>query len=359
MAIDVKKINVILPEGVVKVGEISLKGNEAEVQLEGVTVGSKEISVNYDNGEAKKTTLVVTEETIFNTLTIEPGDQVFAGGDVKLVAEFSRTPVLGEVVITKPVGFTEKTPAAVKGSTIEAVYVAGEVVTDKAEFVVNFRDGKAEKKASLAVLERPAVMESADVEPKSIRIGKDAKITVTFDKAPKLTNVKFAVPEGLTQKGEASIRANTVELMVTGKTAGQQTVTITHLADENKTITVEVVADAVIKTATAEPASIEVGQDAVITVEYDKAFVVGQDAIKVELGEGLAEKVPYAENQAKNGGTITVTGGAAGSKTVTFTLGGQQKVCTIEVAEKPSVQAVSVEPSEIEKGQQAKLKVTL
>lgn len=359
MAIDVKKINVILPEGVTKVGEISLKGNEAELQLEGVTVGSKEISVNYDNGEAKKTTLVVTEETIFNTLTLEPGDQVFAGGEVKLVAEFSRVPVLGEVAITKPVGFIEKTPAVVKGNTVEAVYLAGEVVTDKADFVVNFREGKAEKTASLAVLERPAVMQSADIEPKNVRIGVDAKITVTFDKAPKLTDVKFAVPTGLTQKGEASLRANTVELMVTGKTAGQQTVTVSHLSDENKTVTVEVLADAVVKTVTAEPATMEVGQSAVITVEYDKAFVTGQAAMKVTVGEGLAEKVPYAENPAKNGGTITVTGGAAGSKTVTFELGGQQKVCTIEVTEKPQVQAVSVEPSEIEKGQQAKLKVTL
>lgn len=359
MAIDVRKINVILPEGVTKVGEISLKGNEAELQLEGVTVGSKEISVNYDNGEAKKTTLVVTEETIFNTLSLEPGDQVFAGGDVKLVASFSRVPVLGEVAITKPVGFTEKTPAAVKGNTVEAVYAAGEVVTDKAEFVVNFREGKAEKKASLAVLERPAVMQSVDVEPKEVRIGVDAKITVVFDKAPKLTDVRFNVPAGLTQKGEATTRGNNVELMVTGKAAGSQVVTVSHLSDENKTVTVTVVADAVVKTAEAAPASVEVGQDAVITVTYDKAFVAGQAAIKVTVGEGLAEKVPYAENPAKNGGTITVTGGTVGSKTVTFELGGQQKVCTIEVTAKPQVQTVSVEPSEIEKGQQAKLKVTL
>lgn len=360
MAIDVKKINVVLPEGVSKVGEISLEGNTAELTVVGSTVGPKTISASYDGGTSKSGMLTVTEATVFNILAITPSDQVFIGDSVKLIATFSKTPIITEVNVLAPAGFVATAEPAVKGNNIEATYTAGGPVTDNAKFVVNFRDGEDEKEAVIKVLEKPAVLQTVKATPESVRVSGESKVVLTFDKEPELAKMEEVIPAGLTKTLGPVLNENTIEYTLTGKTAGAQEVVFTYNTQEAKRVTITVVADAVVKTATPAPTEIEVGADSVITVEYDKAFVEGQAAMKVVLGEGLSEKVPYAENPAKNGGTITVTGGQAGeTRTVTFQLGGAEKVCNIKVVEKTQVQAVDVDPKSIEAGKQAKVKITL
>lgn len=358
MAIDVKKIKIVLPEGVTKEGEISLKGNVAELKVVGATVGQKEITASYDGGVSKSVTLTVTEATVFQELTLEPANEVNCGGEVKLIAKFSKAPVLSELAIQMANGFTVKEAAKVVGNNIEATYTAGEVAMENCEFTANFRTDTTVKSAKINIVERPAVLSEVQVEHAEIRIGAKSKVTAVFDKAPKIGEVQVVVPEGLTKDAEPVVEGNNVTFTVTGKTAGAQKIQVTHnkVTKEN---TITVVTDAVITTATAEPAEVEVGGASVVTVAYDKAFVTGQEALKVQYGEGLAEKVAYAENPEHTGGTLTVTVNAEGAKTLTLTLGGQQKVVTITGTPKPVVQAVDVDPKSVEQGGTSTVKVTL
>lgn len=358
MAIDVSKINVVLPEGVAKVGEISLKGNEAELVVVTSSVGSKEISASYDGGASKSTILTVTEATIFNTLVLEPADEVYCGEDVKLVATFSKTPILSEVAITPATGFTVKVEPAVVGNTVEATYTAPAVAAENNVFAVSFREGEP-KEAIIDVVEKPAVMGAPTIDPASIRIGATTTMTIPFDKAPDATLLTLAVPNNVNQNGDPTVDGNNIVVTFTGASAGAAEIKATYGEQAEQGVTVTVVADAKVTSATAEPANCEVGDDVVITVEYDKAFVTGQDAIEIVMGEGLAEKVAYAENQDKTGGTMTVTAGQAGSLEVQFRLGGTTVTATIAVETPVEVQAVDVDPKSVENGQQATVKITL
>lgn len=358
MAIDVKKINIVLPEGVTKKGEISLKGNVAELEVVGATVGQKEISANYDGGASKSVTLNVTEVTVFQDLVLEPAGEVVAGGEVKLIAKFSKPPVLGELDVQVATGFNIKEAAKVVGNNIEVIYTAGDIAMNDVEFTANFRTDTTVKKVKINILEKPAVLSEVQVEHAELRIGAKSKVTAVFDKAPVLSEVQVVIPEGLTKDGEPALEGKNVVVTVTGKVAGAQKIQVTHnkVTKEN---TITVVADAVIATAVAAPESVEVGGESVVTVTYDKAFVTGQDALKVQYGQGLAEKVAYAENPEHNGGTLTVTVGEEGAKTLTLTLGGQSKEVTITGTPKPVVQAVDVDPKSVEQGETSKVKVTL
>lgn len=358
MAIDVKKINIVLPEGVTKQGEIALKGNEAELTVIGTTVGPKVISASYDGGVSKTVTLTVTEVTQFDKLTTEPANKVVCEGTVKLVAAFSRVPVLSEVSITHPLGFNETVAPAVVGHNIEATYTASNTPQLGAEFKVDYRSGTVVKTVSIDVEEKPAVLQNLTVSKGIVRLNETVRATFEFDKPPVLSKIELKPTAGLTQSVAPAVEGNNIVVSYTGNTAGTQNV-IGVYEGVTKTASVEVVKDAVIKTATADPESVEVGGSSVITVEYDKAFVEGQAVLEVSPAEGINIKTPYAENLAKNGGTVEVTVTGEGAKNITLRLGGEEKVVTITGTAKPQVQAVDVDPSVIEKDGTAKVKVTM
>lgn len=356
--IDVKKISIVLPEGVTKQGEISLKGNEAELTVIGTTVGPKLISASYDGGAKKTTTLTVTEVTQFTAVRTEPADSVYCSEQVKLIAEFSRAPKLEEVKVTAPPSFVQVEAPKVVGHNVEATYTAAGTPQLNSEFSVNFRSGTVEKTVQINVEEKPALLESVDASKKTARVTDETTVTFTFDKEPVLDQMDIRPSSGLSVKTPAAVAGRTITVTYTCNTAGSQTVTGTY-NKVSKTQNIEVVKDAVVKTATAKPESVEVGGSSVITVEYDKEFVTGQAALVVEPGEGVAVKTPYAENLAKNGGTVEVVVSAEGDKTVTLRLGGEEKVVTITGTPKPQVVNLAVEPEIVEKDTPAKVKVTM
>ena len=356
--IDIKKISIVLPEGVTKQGEISLKGNEAELTVVGTTVGPKLVSASYDNGPSKTSSFTVTEVTQFTELVTEPAKKVYCGDPIKLIAKFSKVPVLSEVEILAPAGFTVTEKAKVVGHNVEVTYEAAGTPSLNAEFRVDFRTGTVVKTVQVNVEEKPALLQFVDASKKTARVTEETTVTFGFDKAPKLELMELRPSAGLTVKEAAKVEGNNIVVTYTCNTAGSQSVSGTYNGVV-KTQAIEVVADAVIKTATAEPTSVEVGQQSVITVEYDKVFVTGQAALEVVPGAGVAVKVPYAENLAKNGGTVTVVVSQEGAVNVTLRLGGAEKVVSITGTPKPVVKAVSVEPSTIEQGGTAKVKVDI
>lgn len=266
MAIDIKKINVVLPEGVSKVGELSLQGNIAELTVVGSTVGVKNISASYDGGEAKQASFTVTDATLFNTLTLEPADKVYPGEVVKLVAAFSKVPVLEEVEILAPAGWAVKTPAAVKGNNVEAEYTAGTIITPNAGFTVTFRKGEAEKQVTIAVEAVDAVMGEITADPTTIKVGAKTKAIVNFDKQPELSKFAVQCPEGLTQDGAGKVVGNSIEVSFTGKTAGPAQIGFTYAEQSPKNITVTVEENIQVQAVDVDPKSVEVGKQAKVKV---------------------------------------------------------------------------------------------
>ncbi len=328
--IDNKKIKLNLPDGVVTEGEISLSGNIATVNILSSTVGDKMISASYGDGEAVSTVLHVTEETLFSSLVTEPALKCFTGDTVKVVATFSKRPVLTDVEITPPAEFTMVSEPKVEGFTVTAEYTAPMDPATGGSFTVNFRHNTAVKTAEMNVLEKPAVLQSVNADPANIRIGEITTMTATFDKAPKLSEVNIVVPDGLTVNEAAKVVKNTVIAKYQGSAIGGKTIRVSHNKVE-QTARVNVVADAIVTNVLAEPDSIKLGETSVITVSYDKPRLENQPQMVVKLDAGLAEKTPYAENPEKNGGTMQIVGSEQGDKSVTFTLGGKPKIVKITV----------------------------
>lgn len=328
--IDIEKIKLNLPEGVVTEGEISLSGNVATVNIISSSTGNKVISASYDDGEPVSTVLQVTDQTLFTGLVSEPALRVLTGGIVKLIASFSKVPLLSDVVITPAVGFQVHSEPTVDGYNIVAEYTAPALPATNCEFTVNFRNNTAIKSVNLVVEETPATMMSLDIAPANVRVGEDITITATFDRAPKLSNFTIDNIPGLTIKDEAHVSDNTIVAVYTAQSVGSHDI-VAHYDDQVKEGSVVVLADAIITSITGDPEPVALGGTVNITVLYDKARLENQPEMQVELDVGLAEKTPYAENPEKTGGVMQVVAAEEGDKTVTFILGGTPKQLKITV----------------------------
>lgn len=328
--IDVRKINLTLPDGVVTEGEISISGNIATVNVISSTVGDKVIKASYDNGSEVSTILRVTEEVLFSSLATEPANKCFTGDVVKVIAAFTKPPQLVDVEITPPAGFTVKAEPKIEGVNVVAEYIAPDDTIQGGEFTVNFRHNTSVKTANMVVIEKPAELQTVEADPASIRISEVTTLTATFNKAPKLSEVIITVPEGLVVKEAAKVIKNTVVAKYQGSIVGDKNVKVEHNG-VSKNITISVLADAIVSNVVADPDSIKLGESSVVTVTYDKPRLENQPPMEVKLDAGLAEKLPYTENPEKNGGTIQVVGSEQGDKSITFTLGGKSKVVKITV----------------------------
>lgn len=329
--IDVKKINVIVPDGVQLDGEISLTGNIARVGFVATSTGSKTISANYDNGDSKYATLEVVDRTIFNEFTSEPIEEVFVGENITVTATFSRVPILSDLVLTAPFGFTEHTPPHIVGNSIVAVYTSPDIPVESATISADYRNGESTKDIKINVINKPAIFQDLTTDKENGRVGSKVRVTATFDRQiERIEDIVFVPSEGLSISEPAKIEDNTVVIVYTGDTVGVKTIQATF-GETEKSVEYEVLADAVIKTVVGEPEPVALAEIVTITVTYDKARLADQPEMDVKLDAGLAEKTPYAENPERTGGTMVVTAGESGDKTATFTLGGVPKILKITV----------------------------
>lgn len=330
--IDVRKINVVLPPDVTMDGEISISGNIATVTLLPTAVGEKEISVSYDSKHPVTATLHVSEETLFTAFTCSPADRCFAGDTVRCTAKFSKIPLLSDLVITPALGFSVLSEPQVIGNTIVADYTAPEIPAEGLQFIANFRNNTTIKTCNMVVQEKPAVLQQVTSNKEQSRITTEFKLTAEFDKTPKAELLELELPDGVVKQGEPDISDTTMTITLVGNTVGSKTIGVTY-AKVKKEVIVEILADAVIRSAAAEPTRIKAGETSAITVDYDKARLIDQPEMQVHLDSGLAEKVSYSERPDRTGGTMVVMGGEAGDKTVTLTLASKPTIIRITVTE--------------------------
>lgn len=161
---------------------------------------------------------------------------------------------------------------------------------------------------------------------------------MAIDKA----KIKVTLPEGLTQKGEISVdeAKKTATVVVTGKTVGQHTVSVTYNGGAAKTTNVTVTAaPAFSGDPTASPASIHIGEESVIS----QAFTVDgiqPSEVTVTVPEGLTKKGEHTISGKSL--SLTVTGKTAGAHEVQLQFKGVTKKVTVNVTEVPP--AFSGEP---------------
>lgn len=267
MAIEKAKIQLTIPEGLTQKGDITVDDAKktAKVIVTGKTVGSQEVSVSYNGGEAKKTTIQVTPAPAFSGDPTANPTTVDVGADVTVTQAFTVDGIqVSEVTINPSSGLTAKETASISGKTLTATFTAK---TPGAQTVTLEFKG-SQKVCSITVNALPVFSGEPTVQPTEIEVGADVTITQKFDKAGvKVGEVTLTPSAGLTVKTPASISGDTLTVVYTGKTAGAQTVGIKYNG-VTKTANVTVLEPVTLKSVTANPESIAQGEDSTITMQF-------------------------------------------------------------------------------------------
>lgn len=165
------------------------------------------------------------------------------------------------------------------------------------------------------------------------------------------SKIKLTIPAGLTQKGDITVNdaEKKATVVVTGKTVGVQEVSVSYNGGEAKEVTITVTAaPAFSGDPTATPATIDIGQDSVISQALT-VDGVSVDDVTVTVPAGLTQKVAPAINGKTL--TLTVTGKTAGAHDVTLEFAGATKTVTITVNALPAFVGEPVaNPTAIEVG---------
>lgn len=267
MAIEKTKIQLTVPEGLTQKGDIIIDDarKTAKVVVTGKTVGSQEVSVSYNGGEAKKVIINVTVAPAFSGDPTATPAAVEVDADVTVTQAFTVDGIqVSEVEITATAGLTKKGEPTISGKTLTAKYTA----KTPGEQTVTLKFKGVTKTATVTVNALPVFAGEPTVNPAQIEVGADVTITQKFDKAGvKVADVALTPSAGLTLKTAAAISGTTLTVVYTGKTAGAQTVGIAY-GGATKTANVTVVEPTTLKSVTAEPESIAQGEDSTITMQF-------------------------------------------------------------------------------------------
>lgn len=267
MAIIKEKIKLTIPEGLTQKGEITVDNakNNAKVIVTGKTVGAQEVSVQYNGGEIKKTTITVTPTPAFAGEPTASPTAVEVGADATVTATFNVDGVQpSQVKVIPSTGLTYKNDGAVSGKTWTGKFTGK---TPGAQNV-QLQFGGVTKTVNITVNALPVISGEPQVSKTPIEIDEDVTVTLNFDKAGvKVGEVQVTPSEGLTQKVAPAVSGTKLTVTYTGKTAGAQTVTF-ELRGVSKTANIVVNAAAVLKSVAAEPSSVTQGQDSTITMQF-------------------------------------------------------------------------------------------
>lgn len=266
MAIIKTKIKLTIPEGLTQKGDITVDDakNIAKVTVTGKTVGPQEVSVQYNGGEIKKTTVTVTPTPAFAGEPSASPAAIEVGADTTVTATFNVEGVqASQVQVTSSEGLTYKDDGAVSGKSWTGKFTGK---TPGAQ-TVQLAFGGVTKTVNVTVNALPTFAGEPQVSKAAIEIGEDVTITQELTKAVDASAVKLTPSAGLTIKTPAAVSGTTFTVTYTGKTAGAQTVKL-ELNGASKTANVTVNAAATLKSVTADPSSVTQGQDSVITMQF-------------------------------------------------------------------------------------------
>lgn len=266
MAIIKEKIKLTIPEGLTQKGDIVIDNAKktAKVTVTGKTVGAQEVSVQYNGGEIKKTTVTVTPIPAFAGEGTASPTAIEVGADTTVSINFNVEGVqASEVQVTPSAGLTYKNDGAVSGKTWTGKFTG----KTPGEQTVQLAFGGTTKTVAVTVNALPTFAGEPSVSKSSIELDEEVTITQELTKTVDVSAIKLTPSAGLTLKGTAKVEGTTFTVTYVGKTAGAQTVKL-ELNGASKTANVTVLAAMVLQSVTAEPASVTQGQDSVITLQF-------------------------------------------------------------------------------------------
>jgi hypothetical protein len=165
-------------------------------------------------------------------------------------------------------------------------------------------------------------------------------------------DLEVTLSTGLELVGEPEVGGNVYTFTAVGTKSGVQSISVSYAGGEEQTVTKIVIPEkAVVNTMSADVTNLKVGEDATITLVFNKALTQGQGTPTMVLSAGLQEKVPFVLNANRDGGTYVVTAIASGVQSIISKLGKKQTVLSIPVDEEPAVlQTVTVDNSTVSVG---------
>lgn len=357
-------ISVLTPEGVSEVTRLTINedNHTATATYKVETAGTKEWSVTYK--EVTKTgSCNVTPLTTVATFECADTD-LFVGEDAIVTATFDKAMEDGQADAKLVVGegLQIKTPFALNPdrqggkATLKAVAVPTTRATGDTTATLTL--GGVSKQLTFNIKEKPAVLQSIASNRKIVRKNTDIIVTTTYDKAPTLAGTTFTNSVGLSIKEAHKVVGNTIVATYnSGTNLGTGWVKASSNGVE-KQVDINIVADAIVKTATPSKESVEIGEEVTINVTFDKSFIDGQAALRAEYSEGIAESSAFQMNEQKNGGTLKATATTAGTKTITLVLGDAEKVVNVNVLPKVQPTAIVAAPTSVNIGGKSTVTVT-
>ena len=165
-------------------------------------------------------------------------------------------------------------------------------------------------------------------------------------------DLEVTLSTGIELVGEPEIDGNVYTFTAVGTKSGVQSVSVSYAGGEEQTVTKIIIPEkAVVNTMSADVTNLKVGEDATITLVFNKALTQGQGTPTMVLSAGLQEKTPFVLNATRDGGTYVVTAIASGVQSIISKLGKKQTVLSIPVDEEPAIlQTVTVDNSTVAVG---------
>ena len=267
MAIIKSKIKLTIPEGLTQKGDINIDDakHQATVTVTGKTVGSQQISVQYNGGLAKTCTVTVTPTPAFASEGTASPAAIEVGADTTVSITFNVDGVqASQVQVTPSAGLTYKNDGAVSGKTWTGKFTGKTPGAQNVQLAF----GGATKTIAVTVNALPVITGEPQVSKTPIEIDEDVVLTLNFDKAGvKVGEVQVTPSEGLTQKVAPAVSGTKLTVTYTGKTAGAQTVKFA-LRGVTKTANIVVNQPMTLQSVTAKPESVVQGQDSLITMQF-------------------------------------------------------------------------------------------
>ena len=165
-------------------------------------------------------------------------------------------------------------------------------------------------------------------------------------------DLEVTLSTGIELVGEPEIDGNVYTFTAVGTKSGVQSVSVSYAGGEEQTVTKIIIPEkAVVNTMSADVTNLRVGEDATITLVFNKALTQGQGTPTMVLSAGLQEKTPFVLNATRDGGTYVVTAIASGVQSIISKLGKKQTVLSLPVDEEPAIlQTVTVDNSTVAVG---------
>lgn len=370
-------VSILIPEGVTEVTQPVINEEDhtitATYKLE--QAGTKEFSVSYKDviktAQCEGIPLAVLKLFTCDDTEIYVGQDVIVNGTFDKAMEEGQPDAVLEVAEGLQIKVPFKLNPDRTGGSATLTGVASMTTAlgrlrlgvsslhdaETTKSIASLSFGGVTKEIQFTVLPKPATLMNIQTNVDEVRKESEFIVTYVYDKTPILTETEFTQSEGLTLVTPHKVVGNTIVATYrSGSVVG--TAWVKAVCDTvTKQMSVQVIADAVVATATAAKQTVEIGEEVTVNVTFDKAFVEGQDLLTASYSEGIAESTAFEMNLGRSGGTLKATASTAGTKTITLHFGGADKVVTVNVLAKVVPSTVSANPTSINIGSTSKVTV--